>query len=235
MENLLNFQQFTEKDQAIRTAATLEKKGIYVDVEENLGALDSNFIGQQFQSPYILKVRGSDFTRARSILMESTVINLEEVDEDYMLLQFSDDELIDVMSNIEDWGVYNYKLAEVLLRQRDVAIPFEQIEAAEQSRLEEKAKPSSFSIVWILLGYIVTFWGSGLYGYLQTSSFNFVVVPSFFALIIGWLLTFSKRTLPDGSRRFYFNRFARVNGGIIFVSSIVLYLIFIISVIKAMN
>lgn len=227
MSELLVFETFPGKEQAIRTAAVLENKGIAVAVEELKGPLDTNFIGQQFSNPFLLKIPGEQFKNARKLLMEHTTIDLSEVDEGYMLLQFSDRELLDVLAAPEDWGTYNCKLAEVLLKERGVTIPEQQLEYMEDIRIAEMKKPVNASWVWICFGYLSALLTTGI----GMHNFQMIFLPGLFALGTGWALAGSKKTLPDGSRIEVFSAVARMHGRIIFVLAIVLCIIRIIGAI----
>ena len=220
MSKLLIFKSFSNKEEALRTAATLENNGIQVDLEENLAQLDSNFIGQHYSNPYCIKIPGDSFEKASEILMKYTVINLDEVDKDYMLLSFSNEELMDVLVHNDDWGIYNYKLAEALLKERGIDIPFKKIEEAQAEAREAIAKPIKYDIYWLILGYIFALLSfSTLY-----AGFLFAF-PTLCALIIGYLLFFSKKTLTDGSRIKTYERTFRIHGLIIFVLTIIVSLV----------
>jgi hypothetical protein len=228
MEQFLVFETFADKEQALRTAALLENRDIPVAIEENLPALDSNFIGQQFSDQYALRIPGNCFTAAREILMATTVINLEEVDRGYMLLSFSNEELLEVMSDTDAWGIYNYKLAEALLRQRNVAVPVKEIALAQQEKQAEKAMPESFSIFWIVLGYLSAIGGSFVYAYYIGGNFTIIVLPGLLGVLIGWNLAFNKKTLQDGSRVPAFKPVIRMHGTIIFWLSLLLFILRIV-------
>lgn len=224
MSELLVFQTFPTREQAQRVAALLENNGLPVAVEELQGPLDTNFIGQQFSNPFLLKIPGGQFIHARKLLMAHTVINLSEVDEDYMLLHFSDRELLDVMAAPDDWGVYNYKLAEALLQQRGVTIPEQQLEDMESIRIAEMKKPVQASWVWICFGYLAALLTTGI----GIPNFQMIILPGLFALATGWALAGSKKTLPDGSRIAVFGPVARMHGRIIFVLAALLCIVRII-------
>lgn len=209
------FQTFPDKEQALRTAATLENHGVMPVFEENATNLDSNFIGQQFDNAFVLKLPGDQFVLAEQVLMEHTVISMEDVAEDYMLLSFSDSELIDVMKNRKEWGIYNYKLAEKLLQERQVAIPREEIAQARKKELEQEARPQSYDYYWIGFGYLMAlFAGGDLYTGAWPALF---IYPALFALVVGCRLLLFRKTLSDG-RRLYTYRFAvRIHGLLIFI------------------
>ncbi len=221
MPPLLVFQTFPTNEQALRTAALLENRSIPVAVEELRGALDANFIGQQFSNPFLLKIPGEEFDHARAILMEGVTVDLDEVDEDYMLFDFNDRELLAVLASPDEWGVFNYKLAEALLEQRGVAIPQQQVAQMAGERIAELKKPLTASWVWIGFGYLSALLSLGI----GLDNFMMIYLPGLFALGTGWALAFSKKTVPDGSRIPVFGQTARTHGLVIFVLAILLFMI----------
>lgn len=231
MENLLVFETYFDKEQALRTAATLENNGIFVAVEENLSPLDSNFIGQQFNNPYSVKIPGSQFEKAGDILLKHTIINLDEVEPDYILMTFSNEELKDVLKNKKEWGVYNYKLAEKLLEQRGVSIIPEVIAKAQMQKQYEEAQPKQYDIYWIVIGYLMALLTLGA---VFTGFYSYIVFafPSLFALVIGFMLFSSKKTLTDGSRVYIYNKTSRLNGLMIFLIAVTISIIRIFGLIK---
>lgn len=227
MPPLLVFQTFPTRDQAMRNAALLENRSIPVEVEELHGPLDANFIGQQFSNPFLLKVPGEQFGAARAILMEAVTVDLDEVDKGYMLLDFNDRELLEVLTSPDEWGIYNYKLAEALLQQRGIAIPEQRVAQMAGERLAELKKPQRASWVWIILGYLSALLGSGI----GRDNLMMIYLPGLFALATGFALAFSKKTVPDGSRIPVFDKTARTHGLVIFVLAILLFMIRIAGVI----
>ena len=231
METLPVYKTFSNKEAAYRIAALLEDHEIRVIVEEYTPLLDSNFIGVSQRDPFALKIRGEDFITADKIIRDNTVIKLEEIDKDYMLLSFTSDELISVMANEEEWGIYNAKLAEVLLRERNIEIPENRISNIKQFKAAEKAAPEKLSPGLIILGYI-----SAVAGTVNVvRDYNLPVVniylPGILAIGIGSILIGSKKTLSDGTQVHYFNHSNRLHGKIMLCLSVSVFLVKIIRMI----
>ena len=233
MEKLLVFETFFEKEQALRTAATLENNGIFVSIEENLSPLDSNFIGQQFNNPYSLKIPGHQFEKAHDILNSQTKINLDDVDPDYVLLSFTDEELIDVLKNRKEWGVYNFKLAEKLLQSRGVPVSADAVAKAQILKEQEHAQPVQYDTYWIVIGYAMVILSLAVTYSDNFYSPVFFTFPMLFALVVGFWLFFSKKTLSNGTRVFMYNRTSRLNGLIIFCLAIIVSLTRFLSVVTS--
>jgi tetratricopeptide (TPR) repeat protein len=217
MENLLVFKTYPDLEAAEQAATILKEHEIVVEVNEEARILDSNYIGQQFSNPYLLYMQGKDFERANTILEQATVVRLEDIDPDYLLLSFSNEELIEVMEKKDEWGIYNYKLAETLLKQKNIPIPEVNIALEQVERLKEKEKAVSSGLMFLVLGYLSVI--SGVYASVSYHA-AFILFPGFLGLMIGWHLSKSKRTLSNGQRVFYYNNTTRIHGSIMLWTSL---------------
>ena len=229
MEKLLIYQTFNNKEAAYRTAALLENNGIIVFIEELTPLLDSNFIGTNPNDPFALKIPGKDFTKADDIIRNNTIINLDEVDKDYLLLSFSNEELIAVMADADEWGIYNTKLAEALLKERNISIPENKIKDARQQKAINRAKPESISIFLIFIGYVSAIMGTAII-IRNATPFIVIFLPGFFAIGTGSLLIASKKTMRDGSQTPYFTSSSRLHGTIMIGLSCIIFIIRILQI-----
>lgn len=219
MEPLLVFKTYPNVDSAKEAAAILEENGIELDVREEARVLDSNYIGQQFSNPWLLYLHGEDFDRANQILEDHIVVRLEDVDPGYLLLSFSDEELIDVMEKKDEWGMYNYKLAEMLLRQKDRPIPEVQIAIRQAENLKVKEQPVASGNMFLILGYLSVLGGIFTL-FVPARTPVLTLMQGLLGLFIGWLLSHHKRTLSNGKRSYYFNNSTRLQGNIMLWTSI---------------
>lgn len=234
MEQLLVFQSYPDGASAQQVADLLEENGIPVELMEDATLLDSNFMGQNFTNPFRVKIPGSRFDEANKLLDEHTAVNLDEVDKDYVLLTFSDAELIDVLKHKADWGIYNYKLAGALLRKRGVPIPEESIESFQKKDILEKEKPAEAGTVLLCMGYFSAIFGSGIALYQGGSNWFKVGLPGILAIVIGWNLAYFKRTLSSGKQAYYFSHSARKQGLVLIWLAMGMFLLKVIQAIALM-
>ncbi len=223
MDNFIVYQSFEEQESAYRTAATLESRDIPLIVEKVSQLLDSNIIGVMNTSPYVIKLRAIDFDKANDIIRANTIINLDEVDKDYMLLSFTNEELIDVAAKEDEWGIYNAKLATALLQQREVVMPTSAIEQIKTNHRQELAKPTS-AVIWLLfLGYASALPGTTIIVGNSHAPIPFLVFPGIFGLIAGGILVTTKKTLPDGKQVSYFDSKSKNHGLMIIALSLLTF------------
>ncbi len=207
MGQILTFQVFKTKEEATAVAATLEKAGIPALVEDAGYLLDNNIIGVQYDDPILLKIDADHFEQARKILADEIVIDLDTVDKDYMLLSMTDDELLDVVAKPDEWGLYNYKLAMLLLAKHGRHIEEQQLTRLQEARYEQLAAPKAFDKSWIRLGYLIS-----VAGIIAALWQFFMTILSFFGLVLGWAIMSAKTTLPDGKRALKYDENSRWHG-----------------------
>ncbi|MBL4745664.1 MAG: hypothetical protein JKY08_04790 [Flavobacteriaceae bacterium] len=98
------------------------------------------------------------------------------------LLQFTNEELYEILLKSDEWGDFDYSLAQKILIQRGKSIDHELLAALKKERIKDLSKPEENQKPWIIAGYI------------------FAILGGFLGLIIGYSLMTSKKTLPDGQR-----------------------------------
>ncbi|MES2703952.1 MAG: hypothetical protein V4649_15030 [Bacteroidota bacterium] len=231
MNDLITYQNFTTHEEAEEVAALLNTHGIDAVVIKDRELLDQNFVGKQYGNYVQLKLKGSDFERARQILLQTTKVDLDDVPADYMLLAFSKDELMDVVAKPDEWGPYNYNLALALLQQKGEAIESLQIEALHIGRKAELSKHRELNFSWYLFGYgfsliniLGLVLGSGSTLWLL---YSFYLLPGILGIVLGIYILTTKRTLPDGTRISSFSAVARRHGAFMLALGIVCLLLII--------
>jgi hypothetical protein len=195
----LNFQKFDKKEDILSFSEILKENGIDSMIEDTGNSLDSNFGNSQFSIEYFLKVKKSDFEKAGSLAQEISEKELEEVDADYFLFRFSNEELNDVILKKDEWGDFNYSLARKILKDRGVEVSSEQIENLQKERLIELSKPEKIQSEWIFMGYL------------------FAVLGGLLGILTGWYLMTLKKTLPNGEVVYSYIPADRKHGKRIFV------------------
>jgi len=230
MNELLEFQNYTDKGFAELNAEILKKNGIEVEIVENPPLLDSNFIGQQFHNPFSLKIPGDSFLLADKILMEQTKVNMEEVDKEYILFSLSNEELMDVLKDKETWGIYNYKLASQILAERNNSTPEAEQQKVLQLNLDPDAQPKDTGMFWIFLTYICI--AFSILSLFRKTSFVLFLFPQLFYIVFGYTLYSTKTILRNGTRIYSYTKKTRIHGLIILSFGIVFLLVLLAIIFK---
>jgi hypothetical protein len=197
------FKKFPNAGQARSLQGLLIENGIECLFINNSSQLDSSFSGELLKE-YEVQLKPEDFERAEKFLEDYTKNMFNGVEEDYYLLSFTDEELYEVVLKKDEWSEFDYLLARKLLSERGKAIDDEQVKALRKQRLEELAKPESNHRGWIIAGYIMAFAGG------------------FFGIITGYVISSSKKTLPNGNVVHTYTPEDRAHGRIIFMIGIII-------------
>nr|WP_294784176.1 hypothetical protein [uncultured Flavobacterium sp.] len=199
------FRSFPALNQAKELEALLTKNNISVTLADNIPPIDITFSGSTLQNKYEVKISQADFEKAETILEKETENILENIDQDYYLLSFTNEELYEILLNSDEWNIFDYKLAQKLLTNRGKTIDHEMLLSLKKERLKILAKPEENQKPWIIAGYIFALLGGGI------------------GIVIGYSLWRSKKTLPNGERIYSYNSNDRKNGFIIFLISIIVF------------
>jgi hypothetical protein len=133
-----------------------------------------------------------------------------------MLLSFTNDELLDVVAKPDEWGEYNYNLAKALLQQRGVTVSEQQEQLLKQKYVTQISEQRSLDGGWMMLGYVFPLLAmiacvlnnKVIVGFI----FSFYALPGILGIILGLVVTTTKKTLPDGTQILSFNKRTRTHG-----------------------
>lgn len=208
MTKPLTFAKYNTVEEAQAHSIILTKNDITNIIETENTLLDSNFIGTYYNDAVLLKIANEDFKKAQQVLFENTIINLEEVDKDYTILSFSKDELLDVIKNFDEWGIYNVKLATMLLYNMGIEINTSNIRKYQEEQIEKLSKPKQFNKLVILICNIFSILAI-FAGLLSNAAlifiYSFWLLPGILGTIIGLTIYRSKVTLPNGEQVYSYN------------------------------
>ncbi|KOS06103.1 hypothetical protein AM493_08680 [Flavobacterium akiainvivens] len=209
MQQFVSFKKYNNAVQARETQQLLEANGIVTRFADNGASLDGSF-GRAF-TDYEIQLNPADFKRAEALLEEQAGKWIAELPEDYYLFSFTDEELFEVIQKKDEWSEIDYVLAKRLLAERGKQIDDKEVERKEMERLYELEKPEEVGIAWIIIGYFTALLG-GLFG-----------------IFTGYMVYYSKKTLPNGERVFTYNRSNRQHAKIILLLGIVVLIMTICS------
>ncbi len=129
---------------------------------------------------------------------------INEVDRDYYLFEFTDEELYEILLKSDEWSAFDYSLAQQILTDRGKSIDKNLLNSLKNERLKDLAKPEGNQKPWIIGGY------------------TFAILGGFLGLIIGYFLWTSKKTLPNGQKVYSYSVNDRKHGKYIFYISLII-------------
>lgn len=193
-DEFITFEKFNDQNSAKELSELFAEQNIEFVVVDNSLSFDPTFANNGFGTEYCIKIKKSDFEKANKILADKSENETNEIDEDYYLLSFTDDELIEVITKSDEWNKFDISLAKKLLKDKGKEITPEKIKEIKRQRILELSKPEEGQKGYIILGYITAFLG-GLLG-----------------IFIGWHLLTYKKTLSNGNRIYAYSENDRKQG-----------------------
>ena len=184
---------------------------IAYEVEEELVAINPlTAINNELTKVYRVRIGADDFTTVSQLLKERDDQYIKDVEKDYYLFDFTNDELTEILEKEDEWSSFDHELAKKILTERGVDVDIVRLAAISESRLNELRQPQPPQTFWIYAGYFFALLG-GLLG-----------------IFIGWHLSSHKKTLPNGEQIYAYNDIDRKQGWIIFYIGIGCFIIWVI-------
>lgn len=204
MDTFETFRKFPTLALAKEKALLLNNKGIETKLTDNLPPVDITFSGNTLQNEYEIKIQQSKFEQAEKILEQEAEKEIQEIDKDYYLFQFSDDELYEILLKSDEWNAFDCALANKILIDRGKPVDAALIKSLKNERIKQLEKPEENQKPWIIAGYI------------------FAIFGGLISILIGYsLMTSQKTTLPNGKKMYSYSEKDRAHGKIIFYAGIV--------------
>jgi len=213
-QDFRTFMSFAEPDLAQEIIAILTDGKILHNVYDSRKDFNPAFNNSELGKEILIQLLPADFKRAEALVNDKMPLREEEIDPDYFLFKFTDDELKDVVRTADEWHVLDVKLAKHLLKEKGITISAEELEIFREKVLIEKSKPEHIKTIWLILAYI----SATLLG------------P--FGLLIGWYLVTLKKTLPDGRKVLNYSPSNRMHGRMILILGVVSAVIQLVYFIK---
>jgi len=217
VEPFLIFQSYNDFALVKEVEEILTSNGVPVKFDDTSSPIDPLIIGSPLEADIRLKIRPQDFEKANLLLQSKYKVQPEGVEKDYYLLDFTDQELLEILQKPDEWGSFDYNLAQKLLRDRNIDIKEEELQRYREQRIKELSKPETEGKSWIYLGYFIAIFFSPI------GIFYGVTVVNF------------KKTLPNGQRVYNYSEKDRKHGKNILVISSVLTALWVVLRILDLN
>jgi hypothetical protein len=198
----LTYKKFHSLDQASELTDLLTNNKIPFEVEDNSSDLSDFIVGQNSNNSIVVKILPDHFLPVNRLLSDHADLQLNSINKDHYLFTFDDDELLEVVSEPDKWCELDKQLAKKILNERGITINDALENALFQKRVKDLSVEEKGSTIWTTVGYISAVLG-GLIG-----------------IVIGINLWTSKKTLPDGTRKYVYTTTDRKHGQIITIIGI---------------
>lgn len=209
------FRKSVDKFIIEEVASILDVHSINYEVISNEKDFNPNFITDTNKIDYQLLIDKDDFDVANKAISDYYARETS-MPEGYYLLDYSNDELKEILSKKDEWNEFDYGAANKILKDRGENITDEELNSIDKSRLDflrnEYENPQEVKN-YIIIGYI------------------FAIVGCLLSLIWGMLIFVSyaiavaiiklRKQLPSGESIYYFNGKDRKHGKRILILSLV--------------
>lgn len=202
-DNFATYRKFIFKDDALDLIEILKEHKIDFILSDNSSRLDSTFGNDDNTKQFALKIERANFKKVEELEEDLISKSLDNVNKDYYLFEFSDEELIEIVLKSEEWNKFDYLLAQKILKERGKEVNLDLIKAINKRRIDD-LKTEEASPKWLI--YI---------GYL------FSVLGGLIGIFIGLYLMNYKKTLPNGETIYGFGTEDRKSGKNVFICSII--------------
>lgn len=162
----ITYKKFKSASEAEYLIEILENEKIEYYLDDIAPTYDITFTGgTDLEDKVALKVKQEDFSKIDKLLEEDAETEISSIDENHYLYQFSDDELVEILENFDDWGQTDYLLAQKILKDRGKEFSKDKIQKLKTLKIEKLKKPEKGNTGWFIFGFISAFLG-GLFGIL---------------------------------------------------------------------
>jgi hypothetical protein len=210
IEPFLIFQKFNNQNSTIELSKLLEENKIEYLIENLSINFDPILPNNEFGKEFCIKLKKNDFERVDKIISDKIKKEIENIEPNYYLLNFTNVELLDVVYKSDEWNIFDVELAKKLLKERGNEISNKDYLKIKNNRINELSQPEKSQNIYIIIGYICCILGGWL------------------GLFIGWHLSTYKKTLPNGNKIFVYSEKDRKNGNRIFKLGIIFIVFWVI-------
>jgi hypothetical protein len=142
-DNFIEFQRFPDFEMASELIDVLEANNIQYLVDDSAIHFDVAAISMSpADKQIIVRIREEDLEKANLLFANTTVQTTDNSSADHYLYSFSDNDILDVITNPGDWTEFEVNLAKNISKQRGLKPEAEVEEAAKDIRREELREPN---------------------------------------------------------------------------------------------
>lgn len=221
-KQLLTFQRFSDRQLANTIAAQLNLYHIPSEIEDSSNYFDPSYAFNKIAQDIALKLAPADFERAHAALESCYSEQLDTVEKDYYLFEFTDQELMEIIREPYSWGTFDYLLAKKILAAYGTVISAAQATLLKQRQVQAMAVPERAADGAVVSGYLLAYMSPFL---LLSNYGNLCFLPSFIGCVCGSVIAYHQKTLPDGNSVYLYTGASRKQGRHILVTGIIFIVI----------
>lgn len=202
-EKFSTYKKFIYQDDILELVEILRDHEIPYLINNNSSMLDSTFGNNDNTKQFELKIEKNNFQKVEQLEENLITKDVENVNEDYYLYDYSDEELLDIVLKKEEWSKFDYLLSQKILKERGKEVNKDLVNAINKRRIDD-LKTTESSPKWLII-----------------TGYFFSILGGFIGIFIGLYLMNYKKSLPNGEIIYGFKEDDRRSGKNIFICSII--------------
>ena len=192
---LITYKKYRTAEDAIELIDLLKSNSIEYFVENISPSVDLTFTGgTELDDKIAIKLKSTDFEKIDNVLNRIATENIDFVDKNHYLFDFSDDELYEILENFNEWSKTDFILAQKILNDRGETISDAKVQELIDKKIEELKRPEKGHKGWLIFGFISAILG-GLLG-----------------IFIGYHHFRFKKSIPTGEKVYAYDTETRRTG-----------------------
>ena len=220
----VSYKKFTNQIEVNDIVDVLKENKIEFQIQNS--SLPNLFItNNELNNEFKLMLRKDDFEKVDQLLTGIAEKQIATISNDYYLFEFSDDELLDIIKNKDEWGIFDYTLAKKILTVHGVELTKNILLSVNEKRIKELGEEKR-DIKMVLFGFVFTLIS---YSILFKSEFiSFSLLATGVGSVFGYILNYQEITLPNGIRKLVYTKTYRLSGKIILLLNFAMIVIILI-------
>ena len=208
--DFVTFNKYKSQKEALNLIDLLNANGIEYLLDDIAPAYDISITGgTALVDKVALKIHPDNFVKVNRLLEDIALNDLEFINKDHYLYNFSNEELIDILANFDEWSKTDYLLAKKILQEKDIKFTDEEIQNFRIKKIEQLKQAVSGRKTWIIIGFMTAIIGGVLGIWMGIHYYNF------------------KKRIVTGERVYAYDNNTRKLGKRMFTIGIITHLIII--------
>lgn len=160
---VLTYKNFKTEKEANELIEILKSNNIEYQVEYISPTVDTTFIGGTgLDDKIAIKISTYDFEKLDIILNKIATENINLIDKDHYLYDFTNEELYDILENFNEWSNTDFVFAQAILKERGINITDKQINELKHKKIIKLSQPEKGNKGWLIFGFISAIFGGPL-------------------------------------------------------------------------
>jgi len=199
MPNFLTYSKFHTGQEASEFTTLLEHSRIEYEIVHERDPLDKVYTGESFDPMITVKIPEHRFEEVNKIMLSKAKLQLTDIDPNYYLFHFSNQELIDVINSPNEWNHFDQALAHKILSDKKIDIAA----SATINPKEDIYIPIHMNSLWLILEYALT-----------------LLIP-YVGIVIGLSSNFAYKTTNSGKKIKMYDKATQMHAIIMLILGII--------------